>query len=452
MDQVLWKNITDFNLDDPLSEYGFSIRLENENWWTVNFARDAILEYKKFMYLAAVSETMVSPSEIVDVVWHQHLIFTQSYEDFCSVLGKKVAHIPSTHNKRDFDKFKSAKERTQKLYTENFGTPPAGFWEYSDIYDPLSMPKSAFTVGAIASVGTLVLIPTIFVAYFCLRPLYVTINNPYFVFGYIAIIFTCIICLEFYNRSRLNAIISGWQKGAFVFNLSALELVYLRKNQIDDVIHGVVNQLILNDSISVAPDQTLAVNDLSGVKNPIEFCVLENIRVNPQIHYPSLLKLLTLKPAFNKTVRTLEGFKKYFNRSVQFVKLFTLNFIALSFVFLLGAVRLITGIVRERPVTIIAVIVIGCLILMIWFLHRLTVSIGSVMLPQFYKDSILPERSIDDDWEWEYFLMGSAVFATSFAPLASYAAGSDGGGGGDSGSSCGSSCGGGGSCGGCGGD
>lgn len=119
MDQVLWKNIIDFNLDNPLSEYGFSIRLENENWWTANFARDAILEYKKFMYLAAVSDAMVSPSEIVDVVWHQHLIFTQSYEDFCSVLGKKVAHIPSTHNKSDFNKFKSAKERTQKLYTES---------------------------------------------------------------------------------------------------------------------------------------------------------------------------------------------------------------------------------------------------------------------------------------------------------------------------------------------
>ena len=63
----------------------------------------AIEEYKKFMYLAATSNQMVSPSEIVDIVWHQHLIFTNSYSDFCNLLGKRIEHIPSTHNKSEFE-------------------------------------------------------------------------------------------------------------------------------------------------------------------------------------------------------------------------------------------------------------------------------------------------------------------------------------------------------------
>jgi len=71
-----------------MSEYGFSTRLANENYWTIDFTKKAVAEYKKFKYLAATSELMVSHSEIVDVVWHQHLIFTNSYSELCRMLGK----------------------------------------------------------------------------------------------------------------------------------------------------------------------------------------------------------------------------------------------------------------------------------------------------------------------------------------------------------------------------
>src|SRR5260221_10525009 len=145
MNQELWKNILDFNLGSgPLSEYGFTTRLENENFWTINFAHDAIIEYKKFMYLAAISDSMVSPSEIVDIVWHQHLIFTQSYEAFCTVLGKKIAHIPSTHQNSDFAQFKFAKENTSALYKEHFGPQPSAIWDCNNIYDPLLLEPSRY--------------------------------------------------------------------------------------------------------------------------------------------------------------------------------------------------------------------------------------------------------------------------------------------------------------------
>lgn len=133
MEKELWDKIFSFDLDYPVSEYGFSIRLARENYWTKNFTDTAILEYKKFMYLAATSDLMVSPSEIVDKVWHQHLIFTKFYSDLCDLIGKQIQHVPSTHNRDEYEKFIQAKDRTKKLYISTFGNQPEIIWEYADM-------------------------------------------------------------------------------------------------------------------------------------------------------------------------------------------------------------------------------------------------------------------------------------------------------------------------------
>jgi hypothetical protein len=100
MNKELWYKIQQFEFDSQVVEYGFVTRLANENYWTKDFTEQAIVEYKKFMYLVVTSEFMVSPSEIVDTVWHQHLIFTQSCQDFCALIGKQIQHIPSTYRKK----------------------------------------------------------------------------------------------------------------------------------------------------------------------------------------------------------------------------------------------------------------------------------------------------------------------------------------------------------------
>lgn len=76
MDTALWKKVVAFEFISSMSEYGFTTRLTYENDWTKHFTKEAILEYKKFMYLAATANAMVAPSPTVDIVWHQHLIFT----------------------------------------------------------------------------------------------------------------------------------------------------------------------------------------------------------------------------------------------------------------------------------------------------------------------------------------------------------------------------------------
>ena len=88
MDYQLWKNIKAYEFDQDGGEYTFSLRLASEQCWTKVFTEQAIEEYRKFMYLAATADQMVSPSEIVDHVWHQHLVYTKRYQQFCEIIGK----------------------------------------------------------------------------------------------------------------------------------------------------------------------------------------------------------------------------------------------------------------------------------------------------------------------------------------------------------------------------
>jgi hypothetical protein len=59
MNTILWNVVLAYDFDQPLSEYGFSVRLAKENYWTQAFTQKAILEYKKFMYLAATQDAIM---------------------------------------------------------------------------------------------------------------------------------------------------------------------------------------------------------------------------------------------------------------------------------------------------------------------------------------------------------------------------------------------------------
>src|SRR5438128_499968 len=94
----LLQRIEDFRFDSSASTYTFADRLAKENGWTHSFCDRAIKEYRRFAYLAVAAGHPVSPSEVVDQVWHLHLIFTRSYwDDFCGqALGRTLHHEPST--------------------------------------------------------------------------------------------------------------------------------------------------------------------------------------------------------------------------------------------------------------------------------------------------------------------------------------------------------------------
>lgn len=86
-----------FPFDEPGVSRPFSARLREENGWNEGFTRRAIDEYRRFLVLAALAGHRVSPSPMVDKVWHLHLLYTRSYwNELCGkVLGFPLHHEPS---------------------------------------------------------------------------------------------------------------------------------------------------------------------------------------------------------------------------------------------------------------------------------------------------------------------------------------------------------------------
>ncbi|EAY31131.1 glycine-rich domain-containing protein [Microscilla marina] len=129
--QPIWEKIQAYKLDAVDASFPFSARLMRENGWTEAYTIEVIQEYKKFMFLVAVSGHSVSPSDPVDQVWHLHMIYTQSYwEEFChGILGKAVHHNPTKGGKDERKKHVNMYDQTVESYLKYFGEPqPAHIW------------------------------------------------------------------------------------------------------------------------------------------------------------------------------------------------------------------------------------------------------------------------------------------------------------------------------------
>jgi hypothetical protein len=127
----LWRSIHNFELDDEDSVLSFSRRLGRENGWTIEFSLRAIEEYKRFMFLIAIANHPLTPSDEVDQVWHLHLIYTQSYwKGFCSmILNKEIHHGPTKGGEAEGNKFNDWYSKTLEFYQTKFGhEPPSDIW------------------------------------------------------------------------------------------------------------------------------------------------------------------------------------------------------------------------------------------------------------------------------------------------------------------------------------
>lgn len=454
MNTPLWDRIQSFEFEKEPAEYSFKLRLAKENYWTQVFTEEAILEYKKFMYLAATADAMVSPSPIIDQVWHQHLVYTQSYQEFCEVLGKRIQHVPSTRNKTDAARFHQAKERTGQLYKQTFGDQPAAIWNHADMYSSLKLEKAPYKIRTFIMFGILVFIVVLLPSYFLLYPVYVTINNPDFILSYLIIIGVCWLILLAYNSYYLGEMIKRMDKHIFLFRLTPLEMIYLKHQQISKSIHAFMNHLVNSAKVHINKDYALTKDRDFDLSVPEEFLVAGILEDGKKIFYPKVLGKLSAKPAFLNIVNCMDALKKYVIKSKPFGKLFYLNFSVMAVLFLLGMVRLLTGVVREKPVGQLMILMIFFLALIIYFLNRLTTLFCRHALPEYYEDDILISEEKKKQWGWSFFLHGSLALAATFVPLVDYVSRNNDTSGTSScgtscGSSCGSSCS---SCGGCGGD
>jgi hypothetical protein len=95
------------------------------------FTFRAIEEYKKFVYLGVISDFIVTPSKYIDLIWHEHLLFSKAYREFCSdVIDYQFDHQPElVAMEEQTELFTIQYLETLDLYRSEFGMePPENIW------------------------------------------------------------------------------------------------------------------------------------------------------------------------------------------------------------------------------------------------------------------------------------------------------------------------------------
>lgn len=454
MNKTLWEEVLKFSFDDSNDEYGFSIRLALENHWTLYFTQKALLEYKKFMFLAATNNEMVSPSETVDIVWHQHLIFTNSYSDLCNLLGKRIEHIPSTHNRLEFEKFQKAKERTTTLYESVFGYQPQEIWHYKNELDSLNLDRSKYEISNLRKMflwySIFFSVPVCLIIF----PVLIKIQNPNFLLFYILAFGAAILFLEFYVSKSFISLYEKIKSNSILGNLTPLELVFLKENKLEAVVHGVVNNLIENKKIKILTNRRLQLIDENLVGNAYENCVIEVMKEFDPMTYRFLCTSAMQKPIFEQLKKGTSRIREKIIDSKQFVSTIIISMIVLGFFLSIVFSRFMTGIYRDKPIVLLLIAIITLVFVSFYYLDRVINLLFTKIIPSSFKEEVRKNKENNNNWEWNYFLYGNMVLASSFIPLTNYGSGTSSGSNSSSSGSCGSSCSSscGSSCGGCGGD
>lgn len=450
----LWQKILDFDFDNSGGDYPFTVRLASENRWTEYFTQQAILEYRKFMYLAATAGAMVSPSEIVDAVWHQHLIFTQSYKAFCALLGKDIQHIPSTHNAQEAAAFKEAATRTRECYQEPFGRQPKEIWEYRSMLQSLGLKQSSKSIKTILPHVVATFAAVLCISFFALKPIYVNLNNPGFLIVMLALSTGTFLYLKYvYNPKKLEAIIDTASNNSFIHHLSPAELTRIKGGNIDTVINGCLGELLYEEIVEIDEEQKFSLLRDSTIPDVHLQQTIQYIRDVQPVSHIKILENVSEKPIFENIENSITEIELYVRQSKKFIRLFFINFTALAIIAILLYSRVFIGYSRGKEIFLVATGSILFTIFATQLLVQLFNQSFGKKLANYYLNNKLSPEEVKDDWQWLYLLKGPALLDAALLTVAypNYNREQNSG----SGSSCGSSCGGGscgGGCGGCGGD
>ena len=125
----LWRRLEqhDFEPDTPLN---FTRRLARDHCWSLEEARAAVEAYRRFCFLATVSPTPVTPSEVVDEVWHQHLTYSRDYwMIWCGErLLTPLHHDPTPGGAEAQATYRRQYAETLALHERFFGPPSPELW------------------------------------------------------------------------------------------------------------------------------------------------------------------------------------------------------------------------------------------------------------------------------------------------------------------------------------
>lgn len=122
----LWQKLEAFRVTESTLTLSFKDRLARDNNWGPHYAGAVYDEYLRFVYLMAVSDEPLTPSDAVDQAWHLHLAYSRSYwQALCrDIIGHPLHHGPTKGGVEEGAKFHDWYQRTLDSYAEEFGEPP----------------------------------------------------------------------------------------------------------------------------------------------------------------------------------------------------------------------------------------------------------------------------------------------------------------------------------------
>ncbi|MCS3810439.1 TIGR04222 domain-containing membrane protein [Xanthomonas sp. 4461] len=129
--QALWQRLQAYRFGgDADALPAFVRRVAKQARCSVGQAQQAVDEYRRFCFLACTDTRDVTPSPLVDQVWHTHLTDTREYwQQFCpQVLQTTLHHQPGRGGSDDAARFQAQYRQTLERYRTHFGPPPVQVW------------------------------------------------------------------------------------------------------------------------------------------------------------------------------------------------------------------------------------------------------------------------------------------------------------------------------------
>lgn len=126
-----WADIIELLGAKNASVRAFANKIMKKHNLPMAFVFQAIEEYKKFIYLGVISDFVVTPSKYIDIIWHEHILFSKGYREFCrDVINYQFDHQPELVATEDQTELFTAQYlETMELYRKEFGMePPENIW------------------------------------------------------------------------------------------------------------------------------------------------------------------------------------------------------------------------------------------------------------------------------------------------------------------------------------
>lgn len=130
IDSTRVARILDWAEADPALQRRFHRQLAERTGWRPERCQRAVHEYLRYCVVAAQLGGRAVPSPWVDEVWHLHLIWTRDYwDDFCPQrLGFAFHHQPARGLPGEREALRLGYAETLHAYQALFGTPDPAWW------------------------------------------------------------------------------------------------------------------------------------------------------------------------------------------------------------------------------------------------------------------------------------------------------------------------------------